>query len=124
MNRASTDPKAELDPDAGDEKPASRALLEARPRVAAAEELLLVTTLDGRLHALDCHTGALRWTSDVLGGPLVQGSGNAVPTAHAVSVAEDVEPLYLLEPVFPGYIYAYVPGQLVQVRPLLPRLHS
>lgn len=80
-------------------------------------DLLLISTLDGHLHAIDRLTGRIQWSSMELGGPLFKADP-LTPSAYEEEMdvyALSRETNYFVEPVFPGGLYIYVPGDILQV---------
>ena len=77
---------------------------------------LLVSTIDGHIHAIDKNSGYILWSNGDLGGSLLKGSTkSAYSDADEATWTLSQEPIFILEPVFPGNIYVYVPGDLIQV---------
>lgn len=93
-------------------------LIKREPRLAG--NVLLASTIDGGLHAINRFTGQLLWSSqDDLGGPLIKGmslmnQANTETDAWALSR----EANFFIEPLFPGGLYIYVPGDILQVTSL------
>ena len=67
------------------------------------EQLLLLGTLDGAVHAVDRHTGTVRWSCKHIGGQLVRVHSNP-------------KTVFIPEPIYSGSLYAYIPGDIVQVK--------
>lgn len=95
---------------------APEALIKREPRLA--ENVLLASTIDGGLHAINRFTGQLLWTCvDDLGGPLVKGTSlvnQATSDADAWALSREAN--FFIEPLFPGGLYIYVPGDILQVQ--------
>lgn len=81
-------------------------------------DLLLISTLDGHLHAMDRLTGRIQWSCTELGGPLFKADPLTPSTAEEEMdlFALSRETNYFIEPVFPGGLYIYVPGDILQVQ--------
>lgn len=78
--------------------------------------ILLVSTIDGQIHAIDKNSGYILWSNGELGGSLLKGSSkSAYNDGDEATWTLSQEPIFILEPVFPGNIYVYVPGDLIQV---------
>lgn len=80
--------------------------------------ILLATTIDGAVHGLDKETGRILWSSTDLGGSLLKGATPMVnPESEdpSESWALSRDPSFLIEPLFPGSLYLYVPGDTLQV---------
>lgn len=79
-------------------------------------DILLVSTIDGQIHAIDKNSGFILWSNGELGGSLLKGSSkSAFSDVDEATWTLSQEPIFILEPVFPGNIYVYVPGDLIQV---------
>jgi outer membrane protein assembly factor BamB len=79
-------------------------------------DILLVSTIDGQIHAIDKNSGFILWSNGELGGSLLIGSSkSAYSDGDEATWTLSQEPIFILEPVFPGNIYVYVPGDLIQV---------
>lgn len=74
---------------------------------------LLAVTVDGRWHALDPTTGSLLWTMPPL---------DHQPLLKTDTITDDDRPVYLVEPVGDGALFAYIPGEAVHRLPLTVRL--
>lgn len=89
--------------------------------LAKYKDLLLASTMDGRIHALDKYTGRLLWSLEDLGGALLQGDSLAPPPSAENNQSDydgwglSREANFLVEPLFPGGLYSYVPGEVLQV---------
>lgn len=85
--------------------------------------MLLVSEIDGSLHAIDSQDGRKLWTCSDLGGSLLKGTINMAQfmkdenaedtTADSWALSREVN--FLVEPVYPGSLYIYVPGDVIQV---------
>jgi len=85
--------------------------------------MLLVSEIDGTLHAIDSQDGRKLWTCSDLGGSLLKGTINMAQftkddnvedtTADSWALSREVN--FLVEPVYPGSLYIYVPGDVIQV---------
>ncbi|KAK5112896.1 hypothetical protein LTR62_003718 [Meristemomyces frigidus] len=73
------------------------------------EEIILLATVDGKLHARDRKTGEYRWALEAA-APMVE----TVYHRHNRSIAEDGsevdDPIWIVEPSQDGSIYLYAPG--------------
>lgn len=94
------------------------ALIKREPKLA--ENVLLASTIDGGLHAINRFTGQLLWScEDDLGGPLIKGTSlvnQASTETDAWALSREAN--FFIEPLFPGGLYVYVPGDILQVRTL------
>jgi serine/threonine protein kinase len=90
-------------------------------------------TLDSRLHAIDPQSCAgkqlcgPKWSTRLLNGPLLVSSANrdllALDTAQGAkpSALLPMDPVFLVEPLGNGTVYAYLPGEALQKLPLTVR---
>ena len=111
-------------PDSPQEQPAGPqdglVVREAR----APGSLLLASTIDGTIHALDRETGRPVWSCSDLGGSLLKGTTTTLDSLSGEQEAWGLsrDPLFIMEPLFPGSLYVYVPGDIIQVAGLVPGL--
>ncbi len=80
------------------------------------DSLFIACTIDGKLYAVNKETGHVLWKCDDIGGPLIRGS-SLINEAYSSDEkwALDHEMNFLIEPNFPGSLYIYVPGDILQV---------
>lgn len=111
-------------PDMSVLKPHGEALIVSDSRPG--HKLLIASTIDGSLHAIDRVTGRLVWSCSDLGGSLLKGTGllSGSSDNDADRWALSSEPNFLIEPMFPGSLYIYVPGDILQVNSLAYLIRS
>lgn len=86
-------------------------------------DFVFALTLDGQLHALNPNgrSDLLQplW-SQQLHGPLIQGQSSQInlQNKEPSNALMPIEPIFLIEPVGNGTVYAYLPGEALQKLPL------
>lgn len=84
---------------------------------AGGDDILLATTIDGAIHALNKKTGIISWSFTDKTKPLISGN---FPVASTETFDKQAwylnsSPNFLVEPLYPGGLYTYVPGGTLQV---------
>jgi serine/threonine protein kinase len=101
------------------------------PAAPSEGRFIYALTLDGKLHALDQSSYCAKppciitplWSVDI-NGPLLKGNTPKVFQQQTASSPEGeniltpIEPVFLVEPVGNGTVYAYLPGEALQKLPL------
>lgn len=84
------------------------------------EDIMLLATVDGKIHARDRRTGAARWQLET-DRPMVETTyhpRNITPLDADPGLEQQDDPLWIVEPSQDGSIYVFLPGSAIGMQKL------